>query len=77
MDYGVLFTGMEHTFSDTEFTRERAKKANDRLDTFVVDTLRSLPIKNEDRLTLSELLRSDKNETSRKSIDVTNLKILE
>jgi len=77
LDYGVLFTGIEHTFSDTESTRERTKKANDRLDAFIINTVQSLPIKDADRLALSRLLNSDKNEISHKSIDATNLKILE
>lgn len=77
LDYGILFTGMEHTFSDTESTRERNRKANERLDSFIVNTVQSLPIKDADRLALSHLLNSDKNEISHKSIDATNLKILE
>jgi len=39
--------------------------------------IRLLPVKDEDRAILSDLLRFDKSEISRKNIDSTNLKILE
>lgn len=35
LDYGVVFTGMEYVFGDTESTRESNKRDNDGLDDFV------------------------------------------
>lgn len=77
LDYGVIFTGMEYTFSEIESTMEQAKKRNNRLDIFITHIIQSLPIADEDRTVLSDLLKFDKNEVSRKNIDNTNLKILE
>lgn len=77
MDYGVIFTGMEYTFSEIESTRERAKKENNRLNEFITRTIRSLVIKDEDQPVLSHLLDFNKDEASRRNIDNTNLKILE
>lgn len=77
LDYGVIFTGMEHTFSEIESTRELVKKENDRLDSFITGIIQSLPIKDEERSIFSHILNFDKNEASYKNIDNTNLRILE
>jgi len=78
LDYGIIFTGMEYNmFGEIELKKEWAKRENDHLDAFVSDMIRLLPVKDEDRTILSDLLRFDKSEISRKNIDSTNLKILE
>lgn len=77
LDYGVIFTGINYKFSEIESTRELVKKENDRLDSFIIHSIQSLSIKDEDRTILSNLLGFDKNEVYNKNIDITNLRILE
>lgn len=77
LDYGVIFTGLEHTFDEIESMRERTKKSDSRLDAFGASVIRSLPIKSEEQTTILDLLSFNKDESSRKHIDNTNLKIIE
>lgn len=77
LDYGVIFTGMGYTFTDIESTRERTIKNNDRLDTFMKETLHQLPIKDDEKEAIFHVLGFDKHETSRRTIDNTNLRLLE
>lgn len=73
LDYGVIFTGMEYTFSDIEAIREQTKKEHDRLDLFIENTL--YPILTKD--TKESYSRRFSQEKAYSDIDNTNLKILE
>ncbi len=77
LDYGVIFTGAEYTFSDTESMRERAKKENKRLDAFLEGTFAPLLSRSEDRISFSHILSFHKDQASSHYIENTNLRMLE
>lgn len=77
LDYGVIFTGVEYTFSEIESMRERAKKENNRLDAFLENTLGPLLTKAGDQIHFSHILNFHKNQASSHYIENTNLRILE
>lgn len=76
IDYGVLFTGIEYTFSEIESIRERIRMDNEKLDSFVEEVLENLSVTEREKSCFSQLLKFDKNEALRQEIDNTNLKML-
>lgn len=77
IDYGVIFTGMEYTYESIESMRESIKNEDAWLDDFITTMIGTLPIKHEDQIALSDILKINKDETSHFIIKNTNLKILE
>lgn len=77
LDYGIIFTGLEYRFSEIESIRNQKQNEENFLDSFVARTVRSLPIQDEDREVLSEILDFNKNDGPGKNMDVLNLRILE
>ncbi|MFA6090357.1 MAG: hypothetical protein WC774_01115 [Candidatus Gracilibacteria bacterium] len=77
LDYGVIYTGMEYTFSEIESMRERVKKESDRVDSFIKNTIQSLHIQEADGMNFSNILNFNKDKVHYSNVDNTNLKILE
>ncbi len=78
LDYGILFTGLGYRFSDIESTRDNERSTEERLSSFVNDSIKSLPsLQNEENATIWKLLNFDKNEAIYRNIDIMNLRILE
>ena len=77
IDYGVIFTGVGYRFADIEATHEQRQYEEDRLKSFITNTIASLPISTADQATLSAILSFDQDEVIYKNIDHMNLNILE
>ena len=77
IDYGVIFTGVGYRFADIEATREQRQYEEDKLKSFITNTVASLPIPIADQAKISAILSFDQNEVIYKNIDHMNLKILE
>ena len=77
IDYGVIFTGVGYRFADIEATREQRQYEEDKLKSFITNTVASLSIPVANQAKISAILSFDQNEVIYKNIDHMNLKILE
>lgn len=76
LDYGVIFTGMEHTFCDMESMKERAAEERDRLGTFLEKIIQPLRTKDTNGFDHTDIPLFDPEKIQR-DIDSTNYRILE
>jgi len=77
IDYGVISTGLEYTYQNIESTRESLKRENEKLSTFVVETIQDLPIEPSEKLHLTNLFAYNREELFLSSVKDTDVKILE
>ena len=77
IDYGIISTGLEYNYKTIESTRESIKRENEKMTAFANDICQSLPIKESEKEYFSWLLDFDRQDVFRKTIDDTNIKIIE
>lgn len=74
--YGVLYSGVEYTFSELASTRELLKKDFASLDAFMAKSIASLPLQDTRKQRISNLLDFDKNQMFLEDVNVLNTRIL-
>jgi hypothetical protein len=77
LDYGIVFSGMEYAYDEIESTRERMKRERSRLNGFIAEISQKLAARDFPESTLEHFYRADWSEGLSRTIDRTNLKILE
>lgn len=77
LDYGIISTGRDYRFGDTESMRDRVNERAQWDASFIQDTITKLHIWEDEKKSLSKLFHIKKIEVLHSVIDAMNLRILE